>query len=298
MNNANELHNQSMGKAELALLARMRGEHETADSLFMESLRLEMEAIEVIDQLPYTEPNYSILHRSAATLALDCNDLRTAEKMISKALAHDPPAQISDELRDLFEQVQFNRHLKLRGITLAEDELQMSLAGQAVGFGLVHSNEFLQRVDDASKIIYRIVERQRNRPFREKGRMQKLIKNDYELFLSVPRTSSFAVTLKLGHPFNQPKLPGFADTFEIVDEFMTLMGFVNKGDYSAIESRIPDPAYRINFVQLAKRLAPDGERLKLSDSLLFIKGGRHLLKLLAPRHGFLVPHRSLRNHQS
>jgi hypothetical protein len=289
MKNVNELHNQSMDRAELALLARMRGEYETANGLFVESLRLEMEAIEMIDQLPYAEPNYSILHRSAATLALDCNDPRTAERLISKALAHDPPAQITDELRDLFEQVQFRRHLQLRGITLAEDELQMSLAGQAVGFGVVHSNEFLQRVDNASKIIYRIVERRWNKPFREKGRRQQLIKDDYELFLSVPRAASFAVTLKLGHPSNQPKLPGFADTFEIVDEFMTLMGLVNKADFSAIESRIPDDAYRTNFIQLAKRLAPDGDNVKVVGFTSIHKGRKKFVEVTRPKARILRP---------
>jgi hypothetical protein len=41
MKDANELHNESMDRAESALLARMRGEHGTADDLFAESLRLE-----------------------------------------------------------------------------------------------------------------------------------------------------------------------------------------------------------------------------------------------------------------
>lgn len=257
------LHNKSMDRAELALLARIKGESETADSLFKESLQFELEAIEAVDQLPYVEPNYSILHRSAATLALDCNDPRTAEKLISKALAHDPPPQVADELRNLLEQVYFQRHLQSRGVTLAEDELQMSLAGQGVGFGVVQSNEFLQRVADTSKIISRIVERFLKKPFRDKGRLLRSIKDEYDLFLSVPRAASFAVTLKLGHPSSQPKLPGIADTFEIVDEFMTLMRLVNKADFSAIEKRIPDIAYRTNFIQLAKRLAPDGDVVKV-----------------------------------
>lgn len=289
MKDANKLHNESMNRAEIALLARMRGDHEAAERLFAESLQLEMEAIEVVEQLPYVEPNYSILHRSAATLALDCNDPRMAERLISKALAHDPPPQIADELRDLFEQVHFRRHLQLRGITLAEDELQMSLTGQGVGFGVVHSNEFLQRVDDASKIIYRIVERRQNKPFREKGRLSRLIKDDYELFLSVPRAASFAVTLKLGHPSNQPRLSGFADTFEIVDEFMTLMGLVNKADFSAIELRIPDPAYRTNFVQLAKRLAPDGDNVKVVGFTSIHKGRERFVEVTRPKTKIITP---------
>lgn len=263
MRDANESHNESMNRAELAFLLRKSGEYEKAEQLFSESLQLELDAIEAIERLPYSEPNYSILHRSAATLALDCNDPRTAEKLISKALSHEPPPQIAEELRDLLEQAHFRRHLQLRGIELAEDEMQMSLAGKEVGFGIVNSNEFLQRIDDASKIIYRIVERRCNKPFREKGRLSQFIKDDYELFISIPRASSFAITLKLGHPANQPKLPGFSDTFEIVEEFIDLMRLVNKADFRAIESRIPEAAYRTNFIQLAKRIAPDGKNIKI-----------------------------------
>lgn len=289
MKDTNELHNKSMDRAELAFLARMRGEHEAAERLFAESLQLEIEAIDLVDLLPYAEPNYSILHRSAATLALDCNDPRTAERLISKALAHDPPEQIADELRDLLEQVHFRRHLQLRGITLAEDELQMSLAGQGVGFGVVHSCEFLQRVDDASKIIYRIVERRQNKPFREKGRLPRTIKDDYELFLSVPRAASFAVTLKLGQPSNQPRLPGFSNTFEIVDEFMTLMDLVNRADFSAIESRIPDHAYRTNFIQLAKRLAPDGDNVKVVGFTSIHAGQETFVEVTRPKTKIVSP---------
>jgi|GEM_PF-621841 len=124
MKNINKLHDESMNRAELALIARVRGEKETAQRLFGESLQLAMEAIELIEQLPYSEPNYSVLHRSAATLALDCNEPRLAEKLISKALAQEPPAEIAKELRDLLEQVHFRRHLELPGLTLAEADIK------------------------------------------------------------------------------------------------------------------------------------------------------------------------------
>lgn len=291
MKDTNELHNASMDKAESALLARMKGEHETAEQLFKESLELELDAIKTLTSSEPIEPNYSILHRSAATLALDCNDPRLAEKLISKALANDPPQTIADELRDLLEQVHFRRHLQLRGITLAEDELQMSMAGKGIGFGVVHSNEFLQRVDDASKIIYRIVERRQNKPFREKGRLSKFIRDDYELFLSVPRAASFAVTLKIGKPSNQQKLPipEFDNTSEIVDEFMNLMELIEKADFPGIESRIPDPAYRTNFIQLAKRLAPDGDNINLVGFTSIHKGREKFVQVTRPKKKIVSP---------
>jgi hypothetical protein len=47
------------------------------------------------------EPTRSILHRSAAVLAIECAELREAEWLIGRALAGNPPDDIANELRDL-----------------------------------------------------------------------------------------------------------------------------------------------------------------------------------------------------
>jgi hypothetical protein len=54
----------------------------------------------VADQLDF-EPTRSVLHRSAASLAVECCQLREAERLIGRALAGNPPPDIADELRDL-----------------------------------------------------------------------------------------------------------------------------------------------------------------------------------------------------
>lgn len=279
----NEYHKLSMDCAEMAMMARAMKNMPEAHRLFKEALELELKAITELERGIVVEPTYSILHRSAATLALDCNEPRQAEKLVTSALSKDPPHELQEELRDLLEQVNFRRHLFLRGVELdEEDEMQMSLAGNHVGLGIVHSQEFLQRVGDASKLIYRIVERKQNKPFREHGPTKGSIKDEYEIFVSVPRAASFAVTLKLGMPTSQKNLPGISDTSEIVDEFMDLMTLVNRSDHAQIEARIPDLAYRTNFVQLAKRIAPDGDDISLVGFTSVRKG--HLQFVEVTKH--------------
>ena len=247
-----DLHKKAMEFAERALMARMRGDLEESLDLFGVALENELAAISKLEEGERVEPTYSVLHRSAATLALDCNQPRKAEQIVARALAQDPPSEIAEELRDLLEQIHFRRHLELRGVTLEEDEMQISLAGRGVGFGLVNSEEFMSRVSSSSKLIYRIVERRRNNPIRERGRLKKGAREDYELFMSVPRAASFSVTLKLGRPTGQQILPGVFDTARIVDEFMDLMELINRSRISEIHERIPDPAYFRNFIGLAK----------------------------------------------
>ena len=260
MSKIKDLHAQAVEHAERALMARMRGETEIAIGIFGKALKCEIAAIDEMHEP--SEPTYSILHRSAGTLALDCNDLRTAERMAARALANDPPPDVAQELRDLLEQVYFRSHLKLRGIVLGDDELQLSLAGPEVGYGFVNSNEFLTRVGDSSRLLHRIVERKRNKPFRERGRLVRDIKENYELFISTPRAASFAVTLKLGSPMGQQSFPEFRGVPEIVDEFIDLLELANKAKVSEIRERIPEQAYFRNFLGLARRIAPDGQRIR------------------------------------
>lgn len=289
MKDINKLHNESMDCAEQAILYRIRGDCEAAEKLFKKSLQLEKKAIDELDKLEYIEPSYSILHYSGATLALDCNDIRTAEQFISKALSRDPPTPIADDLRNLLEQVNFRRHLHLQGVSLSDDELQMSLAGRAVGFGVIHSNELIQRVEYTTKLIYRIIERRFNKPFREKGQLSPQIKKNYGFFISVPRGGSFAVTLKLGHPNNQTQLPGLTDKNEIVDEFMTLIDFINNNNFFEIETRIPDLTYRNNFIQLVKCLAPDGENVNFVGFTYLHDGKEKYIELTRKKSEIGIP---------
>ncbi len=165
----------------------------------------------------------------------------------------------------------------------------MSLAGQEVGFGMVQGREFLQRMDFASKIFYRIVERRRGEDFRTCGRRKNAVKEDGEIFLSVPRAASFAVTLKLGRPAEQTRLPGFSDTTEVLDEFMTLMDSFSHGDFGRIAKVIPGVHYRKNFVQLAKKIAPDGENVTVVGFTTMQKGNERIVAVSRRRKDIVIP---------
>jgi hypothetical protein len=54
----------------------------------------------VADQLDF-EPTRSVLHHSAVSLAVECCQLREAERPNNQPLAGNPPPDIADELRDL-----------------------------------------------------------------------------------------------------------------------------------------------------------------------------------------------------
>ena len=255
----NDVHNKAMDLAMFGLMERKRGNDESALDLFKQALEYEQQAIAELKG-EVIQPTHSVLHRSAATLALDCGETRLAEQLAARGLAEDAPWEIAEELREVMEQANSRRHLTVKGVELGDDDIQMSLAGQAVGIGFIDSNDFSRRIDSIKTVFRRIIERRQGKPFQERGVPSKEIIDHYPLFMSVARSGSYAVTLKLGQP-NQMKLPGIGFATEYVDEFMDLMELINNANISEVKMRISDPAYLKNFIGVAKNIAPDGSRV-------------------------------------
>ena len=105
MTDAIELHRQAMELAEEATLERRRGNGSRAIILLREALEKERSAAAFFATDLTFEPTRSVLHRSAASLAMACGDLLEARRLISTALGGNPPNEIADELRQLVQQV-------------------------------------------------------------------------------------------------------------------------------------------------------------------------------------------------
>jgi hypothetical protein len=253
-----------MELAAQAFHADIHGEDKTARSLFRKAFDLERQAALLLADDTDAEPTRAILFRSAATLGIDCHDFREAERLVAMGLAGNPPTELGEELRDALEKVYFSRHLSLRGLELDPGEFQMSLAGDAVGFGMIESLQFLRRAEIAEKLLIRTVERLRDIPFRETGSPKKDTLEGFEVYFSTPRAASFALTIRLGRPHgeHQGLLPGFVRPKDVVDEVLACLIYFDRDDVDGLRERIRSEAYLNNFTALSKKLAPDGRRVK------------------------------------
>lgn len=106
--------------AEAAIIVKLRGDLEKASQFNRQAFENEQAAAALIANQLDAEPSRSILHRSAATLAIDCGEFQAAECLIATALLGNPPEEIAEELKDLFVQVNLRSYLKHRVIN-AED---------------------------------------------------------------------------------------------------------------------------------------------------------------------------------
>ncbi len=264
------LHEEAMEYADDAFFARREGDEEG----FIEYSRLayekEAEAARKIESED-SEPTRSVLHRSAATLALDCGEYREAERLIARALAGNPPGEIADELRELSEKVNFERHLKSEGIQLDENELRLSVQGNSIGFGLAPVQSIMARISDIEKLVQRTASYISDYEYSDT--LSSNIRKNYGLYLSAAFTpGSFNVVLKLGR-INQPTLRGLGNFDDILETLIENIELLNRGQYESLQKKIDNPAYFRNFVGIAKKIAPDGNNVS-SVGLRAMIGGQ------------------------
>jgi hypothetical protein len=123
MTQVNVLHQEAMDLAELAQVAKLRGEIEQANNLQRQAFTKESSAAALIANHWESEPTRSVLHRSAASLAIECGEFEIANRLIATALSGNPPAEIAEELQDLFIQINLRQYLQRRGVALDEEKL-------------------------------------------------------------------------------------------------------------------------------------------------------------------------------
>ena len=258
-----DLHREAMKFNDLALIAKQNNNVSEVKENYLKAFEIEKQAFILFNSESSEEPTRSVLLRSAANLAILSEQIREAEKLISIGLAGDPPHSIAEEFRNLLQQVNFLRHLELHGIVLNPNELQLSLSGNQVGHGLIRSDEFLNRIEIIERMAFRTADRIRNKPFNDKGRPLKNNVVNFEPYLSIPRAASFAVTIRFGQSAEQQVFEGMDVQTQLIDDILKNINLINEENYEQLSQNIKDESYRRNFIALTKKLAPDGDRIKL-----------------------------------
>ena len=86
------------------------------------SLEAERQAAMTAHAEQIGEPTESVLFRSAASLAYTIGEYREAERLICMGLAGNPPSEIADELRSLYDNVNLEKNLEQVEMAAHESE--------------------------------------------------------------------------------------------------------------------------------------------------------------------------------
>ena len=126
MNKTDDLHEKAMEFWDESFFSRREGNLSLADEKLREALKLEIQAAERLKDKLDLEPSRSILYRSAASMAMSCEEYRQAEKLVATALAGNPPEEIAEELRDLLEQVNLKQKSKAKSKKIDHGKLMFA----------------------------------------------------------------------------------------------------------------------------------------------------------------------------
>lgn len=281
--NIEHLHNEAMNLADEADLLKSRGQIKESLELYGKAFFMEREAALAAISSGVEELSVNILVKSAAFLGNDAGLIRESEQMVGLALSRNLPEEIAEEMRDLLENLYFARHLRLNGITLSDNEVQIVVAGCGVAHGMAREDDVNDRIGTFKQMVVRTAERSKGKNFRTSGQPAKEIRDMCMSYVSVPRAASFAVTVRIGGA-SAPTLSNFqGEANALIEDVVTNLAIVNSGDIPALRQRIENHSYLENFVNLAKEFAPDGDRVNLVG-LTYNKAGKEFpIELTRPK---------------
>jgi hypothetical protein len=262
MKTPKELHENAMSLYEESLAAKAKGNEKERFSLLEKALKLEKEAAFSLKERYDLEPTRSKLFASCATMAYQLSDFRESEKMVAYALSGNPQFEVLEELRDLFDKVNFYRHLTTHGIELSDNEFRFTLgSGNEIMKGFARGDEVKSRIDGIESIYARTVQRMNNKPYQSKGRVSGEDSKITQLYYATPQAASFAIIFKVPKS-KQTSLFEDSDTEKYVDEMIECIDLVNQGKIKELREKIPDESYYQSFIINARKIAPDGSNVK------------------------------------
>ncbi len=246
--------------AQDALVQRVSGNEDAYRQLNQMAFSIELNAAMSLVAAD-REPMRSLLFKSAAAMALNAQMFRDAEKMIGYGLAGNPPDSIAEEMRNLFEDIKFHRSIEEAGKSLSRNSLRLSIDGTGVGLGWVESGEFIRRFQALTNMVYRSAQRMLN--IATMGRqVPEDILNKYAPYLGAATAGSFKIDIRFMKTdpdqtalFDEMEPSVFLDVVENLD-------LINTGQNVTLREKMGDNEFYLNFVQLSKVVAPDGDRIK------------------------------------
>ena len=262
MSKVRELHNKAMVLNQKALVTRHAGDESSARAFLINAMELETQAADLIKLDRANEPTRSILYKSAASLALDAGEYAEALRLLAQGLSGFPPPQIIQELKNLYDQLNFESHLHASDLKLSNEEVQFTVLGNAVSHGIVLFDEFVKRLETLRLLFERTAARLQKAPY-NRGMVPKKYK-PFVPALSAIKAGSFSATLRLVVPsLDKPTQIGlFAPKpSAVVDEILKGVEFINSGDEQGLKEHISDEGYFTNFVSLTRKMAPDGKQI-------------------------------------
>lgn len=256
-----KLHEKAMEYVSQAMIEKGQDSAKYSE-LMHAAFKIEQESAYMLYNQIDAEPARSILFQSAANIAKEIELYDEACKMIYAALSGKPPKHISSNLNDLYETIQFSRHLHLENMEISQNTINISIYGNSVGSGIVLYDSFKRKIDAVGKMMLRTIQRLTYPDVFSTNRHYDLRKK-YPFFVQSLSKGCLSVGLKLG--LDESKESNLVDR-EImersIEEFTRDIDLMNKDDYDTLRDKISNDDYYKSITEIYKEILPDGKDIR------------------------------------
>jgi len=281
MTTVREYHERAMARADELLAARERGHHRLADRLAVEAFELELRAASLAFERDVSAATRVILLRSTANLAREAKRWEEGIDLAVRALVSLPAYR--HEVFQIIDNLRTYEHLTLRGVTLVDTDVQLSVAGPEVAPDFARADEITKRVDHFRDLMVRTAMRKIGLPYEATTPRAQQFRAVFTPYLSAGRPASYAVTLRfgideqrelgLGDPGDEPasrKRP--PSVMRVLDDVIASAQAYADGGPKAVQKLIGDDAYAKNAAGLLRQLSPDLKRVNTVGLTIFRRG--------------------------
>ncbi len=259
-------HDLAMEQADRAHFARRNGNMEAYLQFTHDSYLNEAKAAQLLHRDP-SHHMHAILHRSAATLAYRCGEYSAAENLILQGLEPRPNDRLRYELYDLLRKVLLHESRGYAYPPLVENEIVVTLTGVEADNGELEAESNATIITEYKRLLRTITGVVRKFPFHE---LRKFDEN-YRVLTAVPAKGSFRISMKLIE-VGQLSFSFLEDVESVFDKVIESLDSLKSGNTSALEESLGDEDYYHHFMQLARKLAPDGEQVNAFSVEANVKG--------------------------
>lgn len=249
------LHREASQLANRARIAQFDGDESAYLKLTRQAFQKESESAILLREDP-SHHMFTILHRSAATLAYRSADFRAAELLIAHGLAGDPSEHVKEELYDLLGKIRLSSKLGTTDLLDKDTDLVLSLQGVEADAGLLDYKLLPRLVTKCAVLLRNTIGFLYDFRFEDLSQVEK----KYRLLTTVPAKGSYKVGIKLAHQAQSP-LPNFGGFDDVLSKLLENVRLLTDGDIEQLQRNFNDDTYFNNFLGLAKEVAPDGERV-------------------------------------
>lgn len=265
------LHREASALANRARIAQFDGDESEYLDLTQQAFRKEFESAKQLREDP-SHHMFTILHRSAATLAYRCGEYEYAEDLVLYGLKRSTGSHLRDELYSLLDRVRLAQKYGMSADELEVEDLVMTLRGIEANRTLIEPSSLTRRINNFSTLIRNTIGSINNYSFRERGKVNR----NYGVFATVPSLGSYKIGMTMTY-LGTKRFPDISYFDGVRQKFLENLRLFNNGDLERLRNDFEDERYFLNMVGLAKELAPDGRLITSVGIEADIEGQRKRL---------------------